>query len=47
MGILVHGKGKKQTATFTYSLDRKKLRLARRREGRDLLRNYKASYMTL
>ena len=36
--VLLHGKGKKQTATFTYSLDRKKLREARRREGRYLLR---------
>ena len=38
--VLVHckGKGKKQTVTFTYSLDRKKLRVARRREGRYLLR---------
>lgn len=36
--VLVHGKGKKQTVTFTYSLDRKKLRMARRREGRYLLR---------
>ena len=36
--VLVHGKGKKQTVTFTYSLDRQKLRVARRREGRYLLR---------
>lgn len=36
--VLVHGKGKKQSATLTYSLDRKKLREARRREGRYLLR---------
>jgi len=36
--VLVHGKGKKQTVTFTCNLDRKKLRLASRREGRYLLR---------
>lgn len=36
--VLLHGKGKKQTATLTYKIDRKKLRLARRREGRYLLR---------
>ena len=38
--VLVYGKGKgkKQTVTFTSSLDRKKLRVARRREGRYLLR---------
>ena len=36
--VLVHGKGKKQTVIFTYSLDRQKLRVARRREGRYLLR---------
>jgi len=38
VAVLVHGKGKKQTATFTYSLDRQKLRAARRHEGRYLLR---------
>ena len=36
--VLIHGKGKKQTVTFTYGLDRQKLRVARRREGRYLLR---------
>jgi transposase len=36
--VFVHGKGDKQTVTFTYTLDRKKLRVARRREGRYLLR---------
>ena len=36
--VLIHGKGKKQTVTFTYSLDRQNLRVARRREGRYLLR---------
>ena len=33
-----HGEGKTQTATLTYQLDRHPLRLARRREGRYLLR---------
>jgi hypothetical protein len=32
--ITLHGKGEDQTATVNYRLDRKKLRLARRREGR-------------
>jgi transposase len=36
--VFIHGKGENQTVTFTYTLDRKKLRLARRREGRYLLR---------
>ena len=36
--ITLHGEGEDQTATLTYRLDRKKLRLARRREGRYLLR---------
>jgi len=36
--VFIHGKGEKQTVTFTHTLDRKKLRLARRREGRYLLR---------
>ena len=33
-----HGRGKKQTATLSYRIDRQKLREARRREGRYLLR---------
>ena len=33
-----HGEGKTQTATLTYQLDRHTLRIARRREGRYLLR---------
>lgn len=33
-----HGKGKGQRASLSYQLDREKLRLARRREGRYLLR---------
>jgi len=33
-----NGKGKSQTATLTYRMDRRKLREARRREGRYLLR---------
>jgi transposase len=36
--VLLHGQGEKQTATLTYRLDREKLRVARRREGRYLLR---------
>lgn len=36
--IFLHGTGNKQTVTFTYALDRKKLREARHREGRYLLR---------
>jgi transposase len=36
--VFLQGKGEKQTATLTYSLDREKLRVARRREGRYLLR---------
>jgi len=36
--VQLHGQRKKQTLTFTYALDRQKLRLARRREGRYLLR---------
>ena len=36
--IQIHGQGKKQTVEFSHSLDRKKLRIARRREGRYLLR---------
>ena len=36
--VQLHGEGKNQTLTFTYSLDRGKLRVARRREGRYLLR---------
>lgn len=35
--VLIRGKGKNQTATLTYSLDREKIRVARRREGRYLL----------
>jgi len=37
--VLIHGTGKKQTVTFTYCIDRKKLRVARQREGRYLLRS--------
>jgi len=36
--VTLHGEGKAQTATLTYRLDRQKLRVARRREGRYLLR---------
>jgi transposase len=36
--VTLHGEGKEQTATLTYRLDRGKLRVARRREGRYLLR---------
>jgi len=36
--VLIHGTGKKETVTFTYKIDREKLRVARRREGRYLLR---------
>jgi len=36
--VHLHGKGKKQTATLTYQLNRKSLRIAWRREGRYLLR---------
>jgi transposase len=36
--VSLHGEGKAQTATLTYHLDRRKLRVARRREGRYLLR---------
>ena len=36
--MTLHGEGENQTATLSYRLDRKKLRLARRREGRYLLR---------
>jgi transposase len=36
--VTLHGEGKTQTATLTYQLDRQKLRTARRREGRYLLR---------
>ena len=36
--VTLHGEGKAQTATLTYQLDRQKLRVARRREGRYLLR---------
>ncbi len=36
--VTLHGKGKTQTATLTYRLDRQTLRVARRREGRYLLR---------
>jgi len=36
--VILHGKSEAQTATLTYRLDRKKLRVARRREGRYLLR---------
>lgn len=40
----LQGRGKEQTLTFTYGLDRQKLRDARRREGRYLLRtNLKGS----
>ena len=36
--VFIHGTGKKETVTFTYKIDREKLRVARRREGRYLLR---------
>ncbi len=36
--VAIHGEAEKQTVTFTHRLDRKKLRVARRREGRYLLR---------
>jgi hypothetical protein len=36
--VTLHGKGKTQTATLTYRPDRQTLRVARRREGRSLLR---------
>jgi transposase len=36
--VTLHGQSKTQTATLTYRLDRHKLRVARRREGRYLLR---------
>lgn len=36
--VTLHGQGKTQTATLSYRLDRDKLRVARRREGRYLLR---------
>lgn len=36
--VRLDGKGKEQKATLTYGLDREKLRVARRREGRYLLR---------
>jgi hypothetical protein len=36
--VTLHGKGKAQTATLTFRLDREKLRITRRREGRYLLR---------
>ena len=36
--VTLHGEGKTQAATLTYQLDRQKLRVARRREGRYLLR---------
>ena len=36
--VTLHGEGKEQTATLTYRLDRGKLSVARRREGRYLLR---------
>ena len=36
--VAIHGQAEKQTVTFTHRLDRKKLRVARRREGRYLLR---------
>jgi hypothetical protein len=38
MQVTLHGQGKAQTATLTYRLDRQTLRVARRREGRYLLR---------
>ena len=36
--VTLHGEGKNQSATLTHQLDRHSLRLARRREGRYLLR---------
>ena len=36
--VALHGKGKNQSATLTYQLNRQTLRIARRREGRYLLR---------
>jgi len=36
--VTLHGEGKNQAATLTYRLDRATLRVARRREGRYLLR---------
>jgi len=36
--VALHGEGKTQSATLTYQLDRATLRVARRREGRYLLR---------
>jgi len=36
--VTLHGEGKAQTAILTYRIDRQKLRIARRREGRYLLR---------
>jgi len=36
--VILHGEGKGQTATLSYRLDRATLRVARRREGRYLLR---------
>jgi len=39
LDIALHGQGKQQTVAFTYKLDRQKLREARRREGRYLLRS--------
>jgi transposase len=36
--VTLHGEGKTQSATLTYHLDRSTLRVARRREGRYLLR---------
>ena len=38
ISVELHGKGKKQTATLTWQLDREALRVAWRREGRYLLR---------
>lgn len=37
--VILHGKGKNQTATLSFKLDRASLRVARRREGRYLLRS--------
>lgn len=36
--VTLHGKGRNQSATLSYSIDRERLRVARRREGRYLLR---------
>jgi transposase len=36
--VTLHGKGQNQTATLSYKIDRATLRVARRREGRYLLR---------